>query len=248
MRVSRFFVAQDLAPECQVTVSGKPAHYLQRVLKLRVGDALVLFNGDGSDYAGEVAATGKERVDVALHARLPAVAESGLHLTLAQAVGKGDRMDYALQKATELGVTAVQPLFTKRTEVRLKGERLERRMGHWLGVLRSACEQCGRATVPDLLPARGLDEWQEADTSAWRLVLDPGSGRTLSELGPPPGPVTILVGPEGGFEDSELRQLKLAACQAVRLGPRVLRTETAGPAVLAALQTLWGDFGPDHQG
>ena len=245
MRVSRFFVAQPLAPEQSVQIEGKAAHYLLRVLKLRAGDSLVLFNGDGSDYAGEVENTGKDRIAVSVHARLPAVPEPRLQVTLAQAVGKGDRMDYALQKATELGVFAVQPLFTKRTEVRLQGERLERRRAHWQGVLRSACEQCGRATVPTLLPARTLDEWQAEDRSAWRLVLAPGAERTLAELGPPPGPITVLVGPEGGFEEAELRQLQLAACQEVRLGPRVLRTETAGPAVLAALQTLWGDFGSE---
>ncbi len=242
MRVSRLFVTQALAPEAEIELSGQAAHYLQRVLKLRMGDALVLFNGDGADYAGSLALVSKSRVLIALHARLPAVPESKLQITLAQAIGKGDRMDYALQKATELGVTAIQPLFTKRTEVRLQGERLERRMAHWLGTLRAACEQCGRAVVPELLPARTLDQWQASDPSAVRLVLTPEASSSLGELRPPTGPITVLIGPEGGFAEEEIRQLKLAACQTIRLGPRVLRTESAGPAVLAALQTLWGDF------
>ena len=131
MRVSRLFVAQELAPEAEVALPAQAAHYVQRVLKLRVGDALVLFNGDGADYAGSLALVSKNQVLIALHARLPAVPESKLQITLAQAIGKGDRMDYAVQKATELGVTAIQPLFTKRTEVRLQGARLERRMAHW---------------------------------------------------------------------------------------------------------------------
>jgi 16S rRNA (uracil1498-N3)-methyltransferase len=242
MRISRLFTDQPLAPDKEVELEARTGHYLQRVLRLRTGDALVLFNGDGSDYAAEYLGGPRDRVRVRVNTRLPAVPESPLPLVLAQAVGKGDRMDYSLQKATELGVAAIQPLFTERTEVRLDGKRLERRRAHWQGVLVAACEQSGRARVPELREAMNLEAWLEQSWSGLRVVLSPGADRPLAGVNPDKGGVEILVGPEGGLSDRELGVLERGGVLPVSLGPRVLRTETAGPAALAVLQTLAGDF------
>jgi 16S rRNA (uracil1498-N3)-methyltransferase len=242
MRINRVYAECRLEPEARVSLDAQAGHYVFRVLKLRSGDALVLFNGDGSDYAAELLSNRRDRVELRVTTRLPAVPEPGLRITLVQAVGKGDRMDYSLQKATELGVAAVQPLFCERTEVRLQGERLERRMSHWRRVMISACEQCGRAVIPELFPPVNLDEWLAQAGPVQRLMLDPGAAAPLAALTPGAGGTAIAVGPEGGFSDLELKQIRLAGVTAVSLGPRVLRTETAGPAAMAVLQALHGDM------
>lgn len=240
MRISRLFTDQALAPDTEAELEERSSHYLLRVLRLREGDALVLFNGDGSDYAAELLGR-RDRAVARVNARLPAVAEPPLSLGLAQAVGKGDRMDQSLQKATELGVARIQPLFTERTEVRLDGRRLDKRMDHWRGVIIAACEQSGRARLPELESPRPLAEWLTLEGLPPRYVLAPGAERPLAAIEAAPA-MDVVVGPEGGWSDAELKQLALAGCRPVSLGPRVLRTETAGPAALAALQTLWGDF------
>lgn len=244
MRISRLFTDQPLAPDSEVTLEERTGHYVLRVLRLRAGDAVVLFNGDGADYACELMER-RDRAVLRVNTRLPAATESRLDLTLVQAVGKGDRMDYSLQKATELGVTAIRPLFSERTEVRLEGKRLDKRVAHWRGVLVSACEQCGRARLPDLQAPLTLDAWLEEPAPGARLVLLPSAERPLAAVSPPSGGTEILVGPEGGLSEQEERKLRMAGCTPVSLGPRVLRTETAGPAALAVLQALWGDFAAD---
>ncbi|MEE4175027.1 MAG: 16S rRNA (uracil(1498)-N(3))-methyltransferase [Xanthomonadales bacterium] len=244
MRVSRLYTAEDLAPDQDVTLEERTGHYLHRVLRLRPGDGLVLFNGDGFDYAAELLAGPRDPTRVRVNTRLPAVAEPELEVVLVQAVGKGDRMDTALQKSTELGVSAVQPVFTERTEVRLSGERLEKRQAHWRGVLIAACEQSGRARLPELRTALSLDDWLASPPASHRLVLAPGAERALASV-QPRGGVEIVIGPEGGFSESELRRLALGGCLPVALGPRILRTETAGPAALAVLQAIAGDFAAD---
>lgn len=236
------FTESPLAPDREVRLDAQAGHYLHRVLKLRAGDPLVLFNGDGHDYAAELLSNRRDEVPLRITARLPAVPEPGLRVTLAQAVGKGDRMDYALQKATELGAVAFQPLFTERTEVRLTGTRLERREAHWRRVIISACEQSGRATLPGLHAAKSLDEWLAEPLEGDRFLLDPTADDSLCGSAPHGPPVTVIIGPEGGFSDQEVRGMALAGVRAVRLGPRVLRTETAGPAAVAVLQALHGDL------
>lgn len=248
MRISRVHTDQPLQPGEAVTLEERTGHYLVRVLKLRVGDALVLFNGDGFDYAAELTSGQRNAVTLQVKTRLPALAESKLQLTLVQAVGKGDRMDYSLQKATELGVAKVQPLFSERTEVRLQGSRLDKRMAHWRGVLVAACEQSGRATVPKLLAPLQLNEWLAQPSAARPKVcylLDPRAEKPLAASDDPGGAAAVLVGPEGGFTEQELKLMVLGGVTPVRLGPRVLRTESAGPAALAVLQALFGDFAPE---
>jgi 16S rRNA (uracil1498-N3)-methyltransferase len=242
MRISRLHTEQPLSPGERVQLDERSGHYLSRVLKLRVGNPLVLFNGDGADYAGVIESLAHDGPVVMVNSRLPAAAESPLALTLVQAISRGERMDQTLQKATELGVMVIQPVFTQRVEVRLNGARLEKRMRHWRGVVIAACEQCGRATLPSLEAPVDLFQWLGRPGDSLRLVLDPTVDRKLSGLALKERDISVLVGPEGGLTDPEFVQLEQAGVLAVRMGPRVLRTETAGPAAIAVLQALAGDF------
>ena len=242
MRISRLYTDSPLQPDQATDLDASAGHYVFRVLKLRAGDPLVLFNGDGHDYAAELLSNRRDRVELLVTARLPAVPESPLGITLAQAIGKGDRMDLALQKATELGVAGIQPLFTERTEVRIEGTRLEKRLEHWRRVMISACEQCGRAVVPQLYPPLALPEWLADGSRPRTLALVPGAGQPLAGALQKVEPTALLVGPEGGLSEQEVRQLQLAGVMPVSFGPRVLRTETAGPAAIAVLQASWGDL------
>jgi 16S rRNA (uracil1498-N3)-methyltransferase len=242
VRISRKYTESKLEPGRQVSLDGPASHYLSRVLKLKNGDPLVLFNGDGSDYAAEIISLGRDSVQLAVNTRLPAAAESDLQITLVQAISRGERMDYSLQKATELGVTAIRPLFTERVEVRLDEKRLAKRMDHWRGVIRSACEQSGRAVIPGLLEPLSFDQWLQQETGAERLVLAPHADHSLAGQSFAGKALELLVGPEGGLSDTEMMVLRNAGVKAVSLGPRILRTETAGPAAIAVLQALAGDF------
>lgn len=225
-----------------IELEGQAGHYLLRVLRLSVGDTVALFNGDGRDYSGRVQEIRRQRVLVSLSdIRVPGT-ESALKITLAQAVSRGERMDYTVQKATELGVYRVQPLFTSRVEVRLDGERQIKRLAHWRKVAISACEQCGRAVVPQILEPLSLVDWLADAADAPRLVLDPDANIRLSACSIDGDSVSVLVGPEGGFGQTELARVTAKGVLAVSLGPRVLRTESAGPAAIAVLQVLAGDF------
>ncbi|MCK8516629.1 16S rRNA (uracil(1498)-N(3))-methyltransferase [Methylonatrum kenyense] len=243
MKCPRLYLDQPLQSGGELDLPAGPAAHL-RVLRARPGQAVVLFNGDGLDYPGELLALERRRARVALGEARPNKTAPSLPLTLFQGVSKGDRMDTAIQKAVELGVACIGPVFTERSVVRLDERRLARRQTHWQGVIVSACEQCGRAELPRLLPARALPELLAREGAGRRLVLDPGAGHGLTELPPPDADgLSLLVGPEGGLSDQEVASARHAGWTCMRLGPRVLRTETAGIAALAAVQTLWGDMG-----
>jgi len=212
-----------------------------QVLRLRAGDPLVLFNGDGRDYSASLLRPSKDNALVELGSSGDLEPEPSLALHLAIGVSKGERMEFALQKSVELGATGVTPLFTRRSVVRLSGDRLEKRMTHWKGVIQSACEQSGRRRLPELHDATDLDVWL-GQSHQCPILLDHRTSTTLLELPTPPGKVTLLVGPEGGLEERERSVALNAGFRAVRLGPRILRTETAPLAALAAIQVLWGDF------
>jgi len=241
MRIHRIFTEQALVTGREVVLSPETAHYLSRVLRATAGQPVVLFNGDGHDYAAEISSFARQAVHLVVQRRLPAGAESPLRLTLVQAVSRGERMDLTLQKATELGVHALQPVFTARTEVRLQGDKLNRRMEHWRKVVIAACEQSGRSRLPELLEPADLLVWTQREAVAGRLVLAPGASRSLAAVSHGPA-VELIVGPEGGFEDFELEALQRHGAEPVSLGPRILRTETAGPAAIAILQALAGDM------
>lgn len=241
MRIHRIHCPCDLAPEQQLTLEGSAAHYLGRVLRVVPGQNIVLFNGDGSDYVSEVQQAGKNRLQLLVQSRLPAVGESPLSVLVVQAISRGERMDQTLQKCTELGAQAFQPVFSERVEVRLRGEKLAKRLEHWRRVVISACEQSGRARVPEVHSPTGLFEWLQAGSAAQRVVLAPAADRPLSRM-ESALQVELVVGPEGGFSDEELASLVSGGVSPASLGPRVLRTETAAAAAMAVLQALRGDW------
>jgi 16S rRNA (uracil1498-N3)-methyltransferase len=242
VRTHRVYTDLALAPGETITLQGKSAHYLGRVLRVATGQTVVLFNGDGRDYVCEVSGAGKNELALDVMTRLPARPESPLNITVVQAVSRGERMDQTLQKCTELGAAAFQPLWSEGVEVRLKGEKLEKRQRHWQGVVISACEQSGRAVVPEVKPAVTLREWIQEPSAHTRLVLAPDAEQGLAAAAVE-SPVELLVGPEGGFSDAELDWITSSGALVVGLGPRILRTETAAPAAVAILQALVGDLG-----
>lgn len=219
------------------------AHHAAKVLRLSIGDEIVLFDGSGGEYAALIKDIGKHGVVVQIGVHRAAERESPLCVTLAQAISSGDKMDLTLQKATELGIARIQPLESERSVVRLSGERAEKRIAHWQGVVISACEQCGRNQIPEVATIRRFHDWLGIEEkSRLRLMLSPGAPMNLRDLPRPEQPVTLLIGPEGGFSTVEIASAQHAGYTPICLGARILRTETAALAALAAMQTLWGDF------
>jgi len=244
--LTRLYLSGELMPGRACRLTPSQAHHAVRVLRLKRGDAVILFNGDGAEYAAVVADASGERCTLDVTGRAAVDREAPFAVTLAQAVASGERMDYTIQKAVELGVSAIQPLETRRSVVRLSADRAERRVAHWQAVAVAACEQCGRNRVPRVLPLTRLDAYLYASSlradAGQRLLLSPRSTRRLRDLEGFLGPVVILAGPEGGLALEEEHVAERSGFLPVRLGPRVLRTETAAVAALAALQALWGDF------
>ena len=243
MRVTRVHVERPLAAGIDIELPESAANHLARVLRLDVGDSCVLFNGDGHDYPARLAEVGKRVVRVAVAAGVAIDNESPLRLILLQGVARGEKMDLILQKATELGIRRIVPVISERTEVKLDAERTGRRLAHWQAVIAGACEQSGRSILPVLDAPLRLANWAAAlgDDPGLRLALDPdgdASPRTLPAF----SAAYVVVGPEGGLSDHDLGLLDQAGFSGLRLGPRILRTETAGLAALSALQALHGDF------
>lgn len=244
MRTTRIHVEQPLALGAELALPAQAAEHVARVLRMNAGDALIVFNGDGFDYTTTLTSVGKRDVMVHVDGREAIANESPLRLTLAQAVARGEKMDLIVQKATELGVARIVPLFTERSEVKLDAARAEKRLQHWRAVAASACEQSGRVRVPDVLPALSLQAWLEslADDGAQRLALLPEGTLRARDIGFSAAGGWLVVGPEGGLGERDVSMLHEARFQGLRLGPRILRTETAGLAALAALQALHGDL------
>jgi 16S rRNA (uracil1498-N3)-methyltransferase len=244
MRIPRVHVDQPLGPGHEVLLPEQSGEHIARVLRLERGHPLILFNGDGCEYDATLASLAKRAVTAEVTAVRAIERESPLRLTLAQGIARGEKMDWILQKATELGVARIVPIVTERTEVKLDEERAERRVLHWTQVIAGACEQSGRTRLPQLEAPQRLDRWLSAleDDAALRLALIPGGDVGARELPAMPHGALLCVGPEGGFSDKDIATLQHSRFQALRLGPRILRTETAGIAALAALQALQGDM------
>lgn len=238
--MTRIFVAAALNEGAQLALPEEAARHVAQVLRMRVGESLVLFNGEGGEYEAVIADADRKRVQVQIGPRRDLSREPKLRIVLAQCVSKGDRMDYSIQKAVELGVHRIVPLLSERSVVRVDAERWDKKLEHWRGVIVSACEQSGRTAIPVLDEVQKLDRWLSSAAVPLRLVLAPG-GAALRSL-TPADEVAMIVGPEGGLSDNEVRLAEQQGCTRIGLGPRVLRTETAGVAAMAALQTLWGDF------
>jgi 16S rRNA (uracil1498-N3)-methyltransferase len=240
VRVSRFYLDTPLN-QGEQTLTGDVAHYIARVLRLGPGAPVQIFNGSGQEWPGEVVAAGKREVVVKLQAPVEGMPESPLHTHLGQTMSRGDRMDWAIQKAVELGVNQITPLLTERCEVKLQGERADKRQAHWQQVAVSACEQCGRSVVPVIHPPVALQDWMASLTSDLKLVLHHRTEQDLDQL-PHPTSLALLIGPEGGLSADEIQQAEAAGFIAARFGPRVLRTETAPVVALSMAQQRWGDF------
>ena len=243
MRIPRIFTDSPLAVGSQCQLDDNAANHVGRVLRMQAGQALLLFNGDGHDYHATITEAGKKHVLVAVTEAAENETESPLRVVLAQTLSKGDRMDYAVQKAVEMGVSEIVPLTTERCDVKLKGDREDKRLRHWQQVAISAAEQCGRARVPDIQPVMTVQQWLEhARACDLRLVLHHRTERSLNTL-EKPSSIALMIGPEGGLTAEEIALAEDNGFLPVALGPRVLRTETAPVAAIALCQWLWGDIG-----
>lgn len=244
MRLTRCHVELPLQPGTTIALPEHAANHLVRVLRLREGEPCVLFNGDGHDYAARLASVTKREVSAEVLSATPVDKESPLRIVLLQGIARGEKMDLILQKATELGVAAIVPVNGERTEVRLDAERAQKRLAHWRSVVESACGQSGRARVPEVQPPASLEAAAAAlPGDALRLLLDPqGEHRLASMQLQDTNTVVVAIGPEGGWSPRDRQALQAAGFSGLRLGPRVLRTETAGLAAIAALQARFGDL------
>lgn len=243
MNLPRFYCREALSSGAHVELPEPVARHAVRVLRLPPGAPLVLFDGRGGEYPAHIQRIERDRVVVELGAWCDSECESPLAVTLVQAIQAGDKMDFTIQKSVELGVRDIVPVESRRSVLRLAGERAARRVAHWQGVVASACEQCGRNQVPIVAPLEKLEHWlARPAVGVMRLMLAPDADDTLADI-ELSGPVQLLIGAEGGLDPQEVIAARQAGFRGVRMGPRILRTETAGIAALAALQALWGDFG-----
>lgn len=244
----RFFIDSALEPSNVVALPDEVVRHIQ-VLRLQIGDALTLFNGRGGQYAARIIEIARRSVLAEIGAFDPVEAEPPYRIALAQGIAGGDKMDWLIEKAVELGAARIAPLVATRSVVRLSAERASRRHTHWQAIVRAACEQCGRNRIPEIDPARDLSKWLQAlpapsEPGTLRLMLSPRGSIAFDTLPctPPVGEVTVLIGPEGGLSPEEEEAAAAHGFSALSLGPRVLRTETAGMAVLAALAARWGGW------
>ena len=246
MRSIRLFTDAPLEPGHAVTLPAQAAAHALRVLRLKAGDAVTLFNGDGHEYPARLVTAGARDVRAEVASRTSPVRESPLHVTLIQALARGEKMDWIIQKATELGIARMVPVTTGRSEVKLDAARGGKRLEHWRAVAIAACEQCGRNAIPVIEAPVELSAWLKtsgATEPGARWMLHPDGATRVRDLqATSPGELLLAVGPEGGFGEIDLDALHGAGFRALSLGPRILRTETAGVVAIAAVQALYGDL------
>lgn len=242
---TRLYIAGSFAPDTQVALDADKAHYVSRVLRLRVNDTLSVFDGEGGEYAATIQGLSKTGATLRIDAVTKTETETNLRVHLVQGISRGDRMDFVVQKATELGVKRVTPILTKHGVVKLDKARAEKRRDHWQKIAASACEQCGRVRLPLIDVPVPFENWLDNKPRRVdaQLILSPGAATSLTGIETPETKVCVLIGPEGGFSAAEFEGANAAGFQPVSLGPRVLRTETAAIATLAILQSRWGDLG-----
>jgi len=241
MPLPRIHCNLRLGPGAQFALAPEAAQHVGKALRLKAGDAIAVFDGRGGEYDATIQRIEKDRVDVKVGAWRDVDVESRVRVGLAHGLPEADKMDWVIQKAVELGVAWIQPLVCDRSVVRLSGERAARREAHWRRVAVAACEQSGRTRIPEVRPALGFQSWIAVPAATPRWMLEP-AGVAIASKSAPADPFELLVGPEGGLSERE-RDLALSqGCEPVALGPRILRTETAPIAALAAIHALWGDF------
>ena len=238
----RLYCDLAFSPGAEIALPEAAARHAVSVLRLQVGDALNLFNGEGGEYRAALVAVNKRETRARLLEFDATERESPVDITLALGISAGERMDYSLQKATELGVSSIQPLATERSVVKLAGERADKRLQHWQHVVIAACEQCGRNRVPAVAPVQKLFAYlADVDRGKRLLMLSPDASTPLKRVAPAAAAV-LLIGAEGGLAPAEYQAAQASGFEPVKLGPRILRTETAPVAALAVLQVLWGDL------
>lgn len=224
-----------------LTISKEVTHHLVTVLRLRPGNIVYLFNGEPGDYQGEIISTGK-LAEIKIQNFIPRTTESNLIIELGQGLSRSDRMDLTLQKATELGVRTITPVLTEKCQIKLKEDRTERKISHWENILISASEQSGRTTIPQLNAPLSIAEWITQPFTGLSIVLDPDSTTPLQAIKEKPSAIRVLIGPESGLSEREVTLAKSKGFQAIHIGPRILRTETAGIAAITLLQYCFGDL------
>jgi len=242
MRVSRIYCDQVLAADSGLTLEGEGAHYLGTVLRVKPGQVLTLFNSTDGEFRAIVMAASKRKIELQLEEAIACHADPQRRIHLAVGLSRGERMDYLVQKATELGASSITPLFTERCEVRLNEKRTDKRLAHWQKVAIAASEQCGRCHVTEIAVPTALDNWLATPREGLRLVMDHRRGGQLPASLDAAAPIFVLSGPEGGLSDAEVERASAAGFLALTLGPRVLRTETAPMVALSVLQYRFGDF------
>lgn len=243
MRIPRIYTTQALVVDSSIDLDEGAARHLTSVLRMTVGQELIVFNGLGGEYSAQLTLAKKGKASATVTGFTDSNRESPLQLHLAIGMSRGERMDWIVQKATELGVNQITPLFTSRCEVKLSGERLEKRISHWQQVAISACEQSQRNTVPTINPAMTVVDWLPVCESGLKLVLHHRTERRLADMTNGDNSIALLVGPEGGLADREIEQAIGAGFEPLAIGPRVLRTETAPLAAMSIIQSVWGDMG-----
>jgi len=244
MANNRFYCPDKLALGAIVKLPESAAIHAVRALRMSTGDQATLFNGDGFDYTCELTSVKKNNVSAKVTGRIEVTNESPLNITLLQGISSGDRMDYTIQKAVELGVKQIQPIATERSVVKLSKERAAKRLAHWQNIIHSACEQSGRAFVPQISAPLTLSQWlaENPKQNQCRILLNPIGAKHLAALDKPANEIQLLIGAEGGLNANEIETASNNGFQSIILGARVLRTETAALAAMASMQTLWGDF------
>lgn len=240
----RFFTDSPLALNADIQLSESAAAHATRALRLNVGDKAIIFNGDGFDYACTLTSVKKNTVTATITSAKAISNESPLDITLLQGISSGDRMDFTIQKAVELGVKRIQPINSQRSVVKLTQDRAEKRIEHWQNVAISACEQSGRAFVPKVLPPLSLENWlsQNPYNNTLRILLNPVGAKRLNKIPKPASTIELLIGAEGGLSQGEIDLASSQNFQSIVLGPRILRTETAALTAISVMQSLWGDF------
>ena len=243
MRITRLYHPTPLTCGETTHLDTDASNHLIRVLRTKIGATVVLFNGDGFDYSGRVQNIDAKKTSVLVESKIEVSNESNLSITLIQGLSRNDRMETTIQKSVELGVNKIIPLLSQRSNAKLPKEKQIKKLAHWRKVAISACEQSGRSQIPTITAIQSLhDLHAELDPDALKIILNPESGNSLKDIAFKQQAIEILIGPEGGLNNEEVLQLEDKGFKNICFGPRVLRTETAGPAVISALQMLWGDF------
>lgn len=242
MRIPRFYEPQPLAADTSLVLGDSSTQHIARVLRMRAGEPIVLFNGDGHEYRATLTEVAKRSVSATVNGVIAPARISPLPIHIGQSLSRGERMDYAIQKATELGMASMTPLFSERCEVKLNAERQEKRQAHWQQIAISACEQSLRCDVPPVTAPQTLAHWISTVDAELKLVLHHHTEQPLGSLAKPAS-IALLIGPEGGLTEEEVALARQHGFLPVAFGPRVFRTETAPVAAQAILQYLWGDLG-----